>query len=170
MVRPQKIRIIEKKPTATYFKPRTVPLNELDEVVLAVEEMEALRLADIEGATQEDAAKRMDIHQSTFQRMLKRARRKVADALFNGKAIRIYGGAYTMPRGDETGPAGMGAGTGRGLGRGQGGGAGRMEGPLAGGPGGKCKCPECGYEMEHGRGVPCNQTKCPKCGAMMTRA
>ncbi|MFO7950994.1 MAG: hypothetical protein R6U36_11615 [Candidatus Fermentibacteraceae bacterium] len=49
------------------------------------------------------------------------------------------------------------------------GGGGRMGGPAAGGPGGRCVCPSCGYEVDHMRGVPCNTRKCPQCGTMMTR-
>ena len=162
MARPRKERLVSNEPAITYFKPRAVPLNALKEVEITVDEMEAIKLSDIDKLSQKDAAGRMKIHQSTFQRTLARAREKLADAIVNGKAIRIKGGAYVMPRGDGTGPAGMGAGTGRG--------GGRMGGPLAAGPGGRCKCPACGYEITHARDAPCNQTKCPKCGAMMARA
>ncbi len=71
-----------------------------------------------------------------------------------------------MPRGDGTGPAGMGPGTGRGLGRG--GGRGRMGGQSMG-PGGKCVCPSCGIKVEHKIGVPCYDMSCPKCGIKMVR-
>ncbi len=71
-----------------------------------------------------------------------------------------------MPRGDGTGPAGMGPGTGRGLGRS--GGRGRMGGQNMG-PGGKCVCPGCGTKVEHKIGVPCYDMSCPKCGIKMVR-
>jgi hypothetical protein len=71
-----------------------------------------------------------------------------------------------MPRGDGTGPQGMGPGTGRGQGRG--GGRGRMGGKSMG-PGGTCICPSCGATVPHKRGVPCYQQTCPQCGARMTR-
>ncbi len=71
-----------------------------------------------------------------------------------------------MPRGDGTGPAGMGPGTGRGIGRG--GGRGRMGGQSMG-PGGKCVCPSCGIKVEHKIGVPCYDMSCPKCGIKMVR-
>lgn len=71
-----------------------------------------------------------------------------------------------MPRGDGTGPAGMGPETGRGLGRG--GGRGRMSGQSMG-PGGKCVCPGCGTKVEHKIGVPCYDMSCPKCGIKMVR-
>ena len=71
-----------------------------------------------------------------------------------------------MPRGDGTGPRGQGPFTGRGANRGR---LGRMGGPVAGGPAGKCVCPNCGFEQEHSAGIPCNKIKCPKCGSFMTR-
>lgn len=74
-----------------------------------------------------------------------------------------------MPRGDRTGPEGMGPMTGRGLGRGQNSGRGRMGGPFSAGPGGDCVCPECGATVVHKIGQPCSAVKCPKCGARMTR-
>jgi len=66
-----------------------------------------------------------------------------------------------MPGGDGTGPAGPGRGRGRGFGPGFG-------GRRFGAPG-KCRCPACGTEVPHTRGIPCTQMKCPKCGALMIR-
>lgn len=104
------------EPEVTYFKPRGVPLRELEEVELTIDELETLRLANAEKLNQTEAAEKMDIHQSTFQRTITRAREKITDALINGKAIKIHGGEYKMPRGDRTGPEGKGPKTGRGLG------------------------------------------------------
>ena len=74
-----------------------------------------------------------------------------------------------MPRGDGTGPKGMGPGTGRGAGRGAGG-RGSMGGNRAGaGPVGECICPQCGAIAPHQAGVPCYQVHCPKCGQQMMR-
>jgi len=67
-----------------------------------------------------------------------------------------------------TNRGGRGQGGGQGQGRG-GGGRGRMGGPLAGGAGGTCLCPQCGHRQPHGRGVPCTQVKCPQCGTTMIR-
>ena len=161
MPRPRKLKLIHFEPGVTYFKPQAVPLSQLQEIELTLDELEALRLYNIEKLSQIDAAERMHIHQSTFQRTLARASEKVTNALVNGKAIKIHGGEYKMPGGDGTGP--LGQGRGRGYGRG------RMGGPFAAGPGGICKCPKCGYEQTHTTAQPCTQIKCPKCGALMTR-
>jgi len=161
MVRPRKIRFVNFEPDVTYFKPGGVPLRRIGEIELTVDELESMRLSYLEKLSQEDAAKKMNVHQSTFHRMLTKAREKLTDALVNGKAIKIHGGEYRMPGGDGTGPLGFGP---RGRGRG------RMGGPFAAGPGGLCKCPKCGYEQPHGRAQPCNMMKCPKCGTLMTRA
>jgi predicted DNA-binding protein (UPF0251 family) len=83
-------------PPANYYKPAGVPLRELDEVKISVEEFEALRLKDLEGMDQEQCAERMGIARTTFQRILYAARSKIAGALVEGKAIRIEGGEYIM--------------------------------------------------------------------------
>lgn len=155
------------QPDVTYFKPRAVPLNQLEEIDLTIDELETLRLSNLERLSQEDAAKKMQIHQSTFQRTLARAREKITDALVNGKAIKIHGGEYTMPGGDGTGPGGFNAG--RGFGRGQGAGFRMRQGSSTAGPGGMCLCPNCGYKTEHIRGQPCITRACPKCKTTMTR-
>lgn len=91
MSRPCKCRIIEGSPTVSYFKPRAVPLCELAEVELSLDEFEALRLADLEGLYQEKAAGRMGISRQTFANIVRSARRKVAGALVQGKALKIMG-------------------------------------------------------------------------------
>ncbi|GEA13763.1 UPF0251 protein [Moorella sp. E308F] len=96
MPRPPKCRRVEFIPGITYFKPAAVPLRQLEEVVLAVEELEAIRLKDIEGLEQEECAARMRVSRPTFFRILGAARSKVADALINGKAIRVEGGVYRL--------------------------------------------------------------------------
>lgn len=87
--RPRRQRRIGFEPGVYYFKPRGVALRLLKEVELYSEELEALRLKNIENLNQEEAAQKMDISQSTFQRILVEANRKTAEALVNGYAIRI---------------------------------------------------------------------------------
>ncbi|MGE0793627.1 MAG: DUF134 domain-containing protein [Candidatus Woesearchaeota archaeon] len=115
MVRPRKCRRVNFNPEITYFKPQGVPLRILQEVVLTKDELECLRLSELENLSQIQSAELMEIHQSTFQRTLAKAREKITDALVNGKAIKIHGGEI-MPGGDKTGPQGKGPKTGRGLG------------------------------------------------------
>ncbi|MDD4568581.1 MAG: DUF134 domain-containing protein [Tepidanaerobacteraceae bacterium] len=98
MARPPKWRHVEFIPDITYFKPAGVPLRQLDEVVLTVEELEALRLKDLGGLEQEPCAERMNISRPTFIRIINSARKKVAEALVKGKAIRIEGGTYQYVR------------------------------------------------------------------------
>jgi len=96
MPRPQKCRRVAYLPPVTYFKPAGIPLGSLEEVVLTVEEAEALRLKDIEGLEQGESAEKMNISRSTFQRVLASARQKIADAILNGKAVNIKGGNFEM--------------------------------------------------------------------------
>ena len=94
MPRPIKCRRVGFLPEMTYFKPAGVPLRSLEEVRLSVEEAEAIRLKDLEGLDQEECAERMHVSRPTFQRVLGSARKTLADALLNGKAIRIEGGNF----------------------------------------------------------------------------
>jgi predicted DNA-binding protein (UPF0251 family)/predicted Fe-Mo cluster-binding NifX family protein len=77
---------------ATLFKPAGIPARELEVSTLTVDQVEALRLADLEGLYQEAAARRMGVSRQTFGRIVEEARRRVADAILNGKALRIEGG------------------------------------------------------------------------------
>jgi predicted DNA-binding protein (UPF0251 family) len=97
--RPRRCRWVWARPNSTYFKPRGIPLAVLDETVLTVDEHEAIRLADLEGLEQEQAAQRMNISRQTFGRILASARKKIADAIINAKAIRIQGGDFVMAGG-----------------------------------------------------------------------
>jgi predicted DNA-binding protein (UPF0251 family) len=96
MSRPPKCRRVAFLPGVTYFKPAGIPLRALEEVRLSVEEAEAIRLKDLEGLEQEQGAEKMNVSRPTFQRVLASARLKMADALLNGKAIRIEGGSFEM--------------------------------------------------------------------------
>lgn len=92
MPRKKCVRQVSRHPEVIYYKPAGVPMCELDEVVLHVDELEALKLADFEGLYQEEACKRMEVSRATFGRILAEAHRKLADALVNGKGLRIEGG------------------------------------------------------------------------------
>ena len=160
MPRPRLPRRIFFNPQTTFFKPAGISMANLENTILAKEELEAIRLIDYENKPQIKVAKDMKISQPTLSRLLTSARKKIADALVNGKAIKIEGGVYKMAtRGD---------GAGRGMGRGMSTGRGRMGGTAAG-PSGKCICPKCKTTALHQIGIPCTQQKCPKCGTQMTR-
>ncbi len=89
MPRPTCPRNISHSPPANYFKPAGIPLRDLEEVLLAADELESLRLADCEDLYHVDAAKQMGISRQTFDRIIRRARGKVACALVKGLALRI---------------------------------------------------------------------------------
>jgi len=94
MVRPHRCRRVNLEPSVNYFKPKGIPLNELEENILRVDEFEAVRLKDLEGLEQEDCAKKMNISQPTFHRLVLSARKKISDSIVNGKAIKIEGGNF----------------------------------------------------------------------------
>ena len=89
MGRPVKERCINCVPAASYYKPVGIPMRDLDEIELAMDELEAMRLTDLEGMYQADAAERMGVSRQTIGNILNSVHRKVADALLNGKALRI---------------------------------------------------------------------------------
>ena len=99
MPRPRLCRRVFFKPSITYFKPRGVRLRELDEVVLTIDELEAVRLKDLERFDQDKAAKKMNISQPTFHRLVLSARKKISNALVNGKAIKVEGGDFKLFKG-----------------------------------------------------------------------
>ncbi len=96
MPRPITPREIENPSLINWFKPAGVPLRELEEVVLMLDEVEALRLADAEGLYQEQVAEQMKVSRPTVGRILASARKKVAEALVQGKAIRMEGGSVNI--------------------------------------------------------------------------
>jgi len=96
MVRPLKQRMVRQKPKSDYFKPRGIPLRELEENILTIDETEAIRLADLNGLSHEQAGEKMEVSRQTFGRIISAARNKIADAIINGKAINIEGGNFEM--------------------------------------------------------------------------
>ncbi|MBI4846786.1 MAG: DUF134 domain-containing protein [Candidatus Omnitrophica bacterium] len=91
-MRPQKTRWVKCMPGQRYFKPKCKDKKVLDEVKLTIDEFEAIRLIDLERLEQAQVAGRMKVHRSTISRILAPARKKIADALVNNKAIKIEGG------------------------------------------------------------------------------
>ncbi len=89
MPRPRLFRKIQFNPNITYFKPQGVPMRNLEIIELTTEEMEAYRLRHINDLDQKEAAEKMNTSASTYQRILYIAYKKIADALINGKAIKI---------------------------------------------------------------------------------
>ena len=92
MPRPSKPRSVRHEPTAVYFKPAGIPMRSLEEVSLGRDELEAMRLADLENLSHEDVGRMMNVSRATAGRILAGARGKVASALVHGRAIRVEGG------------------------------------------------------------------------------
>ncbi len=94
MARRPRERLIQALPLASVFKPAGIPARHLEHVTLALDELEALRLVDLDGLSHEQAADSMGVSRQTVGRILEAGRRKVADALLNGKAVEIDGGPF----------------------------------------------------------------------------
>ncbi len=88
------------EPRVGYFKPAGIPKSQLQEAIISVDEYEAVRLKDLEGVEQTEAAERMGISQPTFHRLVLSARKKIADSIVNGKSLKIEGGHYRISRRD----------------------------------------------------------------------
>lgn len=137
--RPKSCRRVKGTPKVRCFRPQGIPRGQLEEVVVTVDELEAIRLADLEGLYQSAAAEKMNVSRQTFGRILDSAHKKVAEAVVYGKSIVFDGGVFM--KSEEIG---------------------ETEKEL-------CMCPKCGYEEEHRPGVPCRSMKCSECGAAMMR-
>jgi len=96
MARPRNCRRVGSMPGSNCFKPRGIPLSMLEEVILNVDEFEAIRLADLGGLYQEQAAEKMNVSRQTFGRIIDSAHKKVAEALVKGRALKIEGGEFEM--------------------------------------------------------------------------
>jgi len=136
MPRPPRPRCVSWLPEATLFKPAGVPARLLEQVRLGLDELEAMRLCDLESLEQAAAAERMGVSRQTVGRLLERGRAAVAEALTAGKAILIEGGPVQVAA-EAAGPGPWGRGP-------------------AGGAGGPCgrgrRGPGCGQGRERGRG------------------
>lgn len=171
MPRPSCKRRIGFVPQVTYFKPAGVPMRALEEITLTLDELEALRLADFNGLYQEQAAEQMGISRATFARLIESARKKVADALLHGKALRVEGGPVVMSGEPNMNADQLRAQSGLTLGRGpcrcrtR---RGRCRGSKRGTAHAWCICTGCGKRMPHIPGEACTKKICPKCGSPMT--
>lgn len=96
MTRPKCCRKVGSVPDKNYFKPKGIPVSLLEEIVLTLDEYEAVRLADFEELYQEKAAAQMNISRQTFGRIIESAHKKIADVLINGKALKIEGGEVSL--------------------------------------------------------------------------
>ncbi len=96
MSKPKKNRYVKYPPFVAYFKPQGVPMYSLEQVSLHVEEYEALRLSDFQGMRHNEAASEMKVSRPTFTRIINSAHKKLADAITNGKAIRVEGGNFIL--------------------------------------------------------------------------
>lgn len=88
-MRPKIRRCLRFKPNVYYFKPQGIPLRFLEEIVLEADELEALKLYEVDGLEQTQAAEKMKISQPTFARILDKAIKKITEAIIKGKAIKI---------------------------------------------------------------------------------
>jgi uncharacterized protein len=127
MPRPQKPRSVRHDPNVVYFKPAGVPMRLLEEVSLGLDELEAMRLADVENLSHEEVGQMMNVSRATAGRILSEARCKTATALVHGWAIRVEGGTvesisenHEGLNNQRGGGRGRGSGRGCGLGRGRG--------------------------------------------------
>jgi predicted DNA-binding protein (UPF0251 family) len=83
-------------PNVSFFKPAGIPVNALQGVRVSLDELESIRLKDLEELEQEECAENMHVSRPTFHRILESGRKKLADALINGKAIQIEGGNFEL--------------------------------------------------------------------------
>ncbi len=99
MPRQKRHRFVHREPPISVYKPAGIPLKELDEILITLDEYEAIRLADFKGMNQREACSVMHISQPTFHRILASARHKIAKGIVEGHALRIEGGRYILADG-----------------------------------------------------------------------
>lgn len=92
MSRPKNNRIVHEPPLFTEFKPAGIPTRVLEQIAFTLDEFEAIRLADYNGLSHEEAAEEMEISRSTFSRLIEKSRKKIAEFLIRGKILTIDGG------------------------------------------------------------------------------
>ena len=100
MPRKKCFRYIANHPDVRIFKPMGIPVDELESVVIHTDELEAVRLSDLDGLYHEGASEKMKVSRATFGRILAEGRRKIADALINGKIVKIEEGNFELSQED----------------------------------------------------------------------
>lgn len=99
MPRRKRHRLVTQEPPVSVYKPAGIPAKELEEILITIDEFEAIRLADFEGLSQRDASTTMQVSQPTFNRILSSARSKIAKGIVQGFVLRIEGGRYVLADG-----------------------------------------------------------------------
>jgi uncharacterized protein len=196
MPRPRRCRKIFGEPPIRCFKPDTKNKGQFEVIKINLDEFEAVRLRDYHQIQQKKAAMLMGISQPTFHRIINLSRQKIAQALVEGKIIKIIGGNYMTNEkrykcracgfewhspekeyekcpdceSEDIYTISLEEEIPKAMGQpGLGRRGGRGAGMGAGAPR-VCKCPQCGYESEKTQGIPCRTVKCPKCGAPLCGA
>ncbi len=174
MARPIHQRVIEKPPIIEGFKPFGTPIRDLEPVVLLFEEYEALRLADHLGLPHKEAAQRMGVSRPTFTRICEKARRTVATALVDGKALFIEGGNYQTEdywyRCEKCWQIVISAKEASACSYCRATSLRRLNPhPPVCQTNGHCICPHCNTRIPHLKGKPCRASRCPTCGRTMLR-
>ncbi len=180
MARPKTKRLISQFPVMEGFRPFGIPANDLEPVVLLFEEYEVIRLLDYLGMTQAEAARELSVSRPTLTRIYAQARRAIAGAFVEGKAIFIGGGDYhtdefwyrcegchrlLISEHETTRCSYCRSPRLKSLSAKE-----RTVNPVSEEEGaGKCICPGCGTAMPHKSGVPCRESRCPACGKRMIR-
>ena len=141
MTRPRKSLNVTNPPLIEGFSPLGVTVADKEPVILLFEEYEAFRLLDYEGMTQFQAAEQLDVSRPALTRIYEKARRTIAEAFVEGKAIKIL----TMSGNPE-----------------------KPEQPKNE-ESDSCVCVHCNTRVPHMPGVPCRQSSCPECGKPMIR-
>ncbi len=198
MARPKRRRFMSTPPKVEGFRPFGTPMSQIDPVVLLYEEYEAINLADYQNLTHEEASVKMEVSRPTFTRIYNEARKTVAAAFVEGRAIIIKGGDfhsedfwYRCQACDRTSTSKKELNhcphcgsddiiwlnesstplyrrRGERRGEGRGEGRGRGRGRMADSEG-VCICFRCKKEVPHIKGTPCNKRLCPECGTHMMR-
>jgi predicted DNA-binding protein (UPF0251 family) len=185
--RPKRFRKLGKPPKLKGFKPMGVPLSMSESISIQYEEYEALRLADYEGFSHQQAAEKMGVSRPTFTRIYEKVRQKLARAFTEGRPMIIEGGdvefdkqwyrceecnnVFHVPQDQEPICTSCKSENVEHLNESvkrwrKGKGWGRYQSREYAGI---CLCPECGEESEHIRGIPCTEHQCPRCGEQMIR-